>query len=459
MNNPAGKPHFMKHKFAVATILLLVISAVCCLLGSHTSNSRTPAITGSASKMAPPVSDAEKSNPRTSSARRPQDESTAAFGLQDVFAQAKGLSISTPSLKDEIKGLIAGISDADIPVALALVEDVEDQFVKIELYAALLGRMAKKDGAAAMTYIEEKLDLKSSHVQASRIKVLCSWAENDPHGAWSYFQNLGDRPGGREKMRIPIPDGHGGSITHANGVTIREAILGPLFSALATGDQDEAFRRLSELTDAKERRTALTAMAHAAQDEASCRRLLEEIGDIANADERKNTRTDMLAAIARNDPDQAIALARELPTEEHQAPDAAASMMLLMSEPTRRADFIIEMAGTRNLRAAYSNIAHSWGQQDPMAAGEWLNAQPQGPELDEARKAFARIIEERDPPGAMAWAASIGDEKQRAQALLSAHHRWQQDDPAAANAALKDLGFSMQELLAKYKQLGGDDDD
>ena len=87
-----------------------------------------------------------------------------------------------------------------------------------------------------------------------------------------------------------------------------------------------------------------------------------------------------------------------------------------------------------------------WANQDPRAAGEWLTKQPQGPELDGARRTFANIVGQRDPAAAMDWARSIQGEDERAQSVGQVYQMWRGKDAKAADTALAASGLPADKL-------------
>ncbi len=434
----------MKPNLSIAALVLLGTFASGYWLGWRTHGTDAATASGSGSTTAPSAQAAGKNKApggsRPSAAGRAGNEADGAsdsgygpakhLGVKDIFAKVKALmrggSLNNPSVGFKVVGLLAQISDADVPAALAMVEDVKEKEAKMMFYMALLSRMAEKDGAAAMAYAEEKLANQGPMVQMSKMGILASWAESDPEGAWGYYQKHGDEVGGM----------FGG----------KGAMLMPLFSTLAAKDQAEAFRKLSQLTDSQERQMALNGMAQAATDEPTRLRLMEEIGKIADADERKSARTNILGSIAMNDPDQAMALVRQIPGEERKESVERVGMMLMMSEPAKGAAFMLEMAEPKDLGSTYGSITSQWARMDPKAAGNWLNAQPQGPELDGARAGYSRTVMDRDPSGAMAWAATIEDANQRADSVRTVYEKWKKKDAAAAEAALGGTGLSPEQI-------------
>ena len=66
---------------------------------------------------------------------------------------------------------------------------------------------------------------------------------------------------------------------------------------------------------------------------------------------------------------------------------------------------------------AMAAVVSIWADDDPNAAGEWLNTFPVEESLDRAVNAFARRMVDSDPETAVAWAETIVDPEIRAHSL------------------------------------------
>lgn len=204
--------------------------------------------------------------------------------------------------------------------------------------------------------------------------------------------------------------------------------------------------------------------AIAAMDYDARLRLLEDIGKLGNAEEREKCWAALLAAIASLDPDQAIELAHKLPPGGHPEVAKWVGMPLMLTQPSKAAALMIDMADPKDLGSAYTDIAATWVDHDAKAAGEWLITLPKGPVLDRASRAYSIKAAKQDAAGALEWAASLGNESLRAESIMVVYQTWKKEDPAAASAGLQALGLTMDQLNADLNKLGpkltnGDDDD
>lgn len=61
------------------------------------------------------------------------------------------------------------------------------------------------------------------------------------------------------------------------------------------------------------------------------------------------------------------------------------------------------------------NVVNQWGRMDPIAAGNWVNAQQGRPWFDSAAAGYAQAIRPLDPAASAAWAARIRSEAIRSE--------------------------------------------
>jgi hypothetical protein len=294
-------------------------------------------------------------------------------------------------------------------------------------------------GSLAFGFVEQPIDrMKPKHsiLAAVLLVVLASsywfgWRKGDPEG--------GEGSGSADGL----------SACSANGVEDKDGSR-----ARRTRPADlSAYKRV--LSDPE----AIAAMDYHAR-----LRLLEEIGKLGNASEREKGWAALLHIIASLDPDQAIELAHKLPPGGHAEVAKWVGMPLMHTQPAKAAAFMIDMADPKDLGSTYTDIASAWVDRDVKAAGEWLGTLPKGPDLDRASRAYAIKAADQDPAGAMEWATSLGNESLRAESLLVVYQNWKKEDPVAAEAALKALGLTMEQLNADLKKprpksTNGDDDD
>lgn len=322
---------------------------------------------------------------------------------------------------------IAELDHSQIPEALAEVgRSIREPQQKMIFNSLLLGQWAETDGRAAMTYAQEKLEKGSMFDTAVTSSVVASWARRDPEAVWKWLET--------ENKNDPHDRIRGMAVTS-------------IFADMAVNNLDSALARVGAL-DEQSRAMALNGIASSASDDASRGRLLERTASLP-PEQRAQVRQKVSRQWAMNDPDGALAWIRSLPAEEQKPVRESAGQMMLMMKPALGAEVLLEGADEKNKPRLYEEVASLWAQQDARAAGEWLTKQPQGPELDRARRSFARVVAQLDPAAAMDWARSVQNEKQRTESVGQIYLQWHAKDAAAADAALGASGLP----LDKVKQL------
>lgn len=95
-----------------------------------------------------------------------------------------------------------------------------------------------------------------------------------------------------------------------------------------------------------------------------------------------------------------------------------------------------------NSENLYRNALERWMKQSPMAASQWIADQPQGAFRDDMVSVLIRNETANDPEGALAWAYTIGDDKQRDHNVQAVFKKWNKDDPISAQTALEQAPIS-----------------
>jgi hypothetical protein len=325
---------------------------------------------------------------------------------------------------------IADLDDAQIPEALAEVErSVKEPQAQMMFYSMLLSQWAEKDGLSALKYAKEKVGTNKMFAMGVEGAVLGAWAHSNPEAAWKWYQEdqAVNPSGGDDRMRM------GASA---------------LFAGMASANLDTALARVETL-DEGSKSMAMMGIASSATTDSSRRRLLDRAATLPDAT-RHQVYQGVVGQWAMSDPEAAVKWVRSLPADQAAGARESAGQMLLMSRPELAADLMLEGAKPEDKSRIYDQVAGRWAYSDAKAAGEWLTKQPQGPELDGARRSYAATVAQKDPAGAMAWSTSVQDADQRAQSVTQTYFTWRQRDAAAADAGLKNSGLpadKIQEIL------------
>jgi hypothetical protein len=98
-------------------------------------------------------------------------------------------------------------------------------------------------------------------------------------------------------------------------------------------------------------------------------------------------------------------------------------------------------AGLGRSRALSEAIA-GWSDDDPAAAGNFLNSIPPSADSDSARERYARNVFDKDPVGALSWAATITDPRERQNTTEALVRSWVRRDTETAKQWVMQSAFS-----------------
>ncbi len=335
-------------------------------------------------------------------------------GIKEKMRLGGGLQ--NPAALMSVMGLLDKIRPEDIPEALAEIEQLTDPRQKASLLMALLGKWAAVDGPAAMEYTEKHASEAGAIASINRALVAGAWAERDPEAIWEWYQRKGQ--------------------TGTDGKPVDPVVVAAIFSGMAAGDPAKAFSRLQDF-EGTTRAMALAGIFQSAIFDPEKRQTLLRLVDTMPDDvERAQARRTMVSQWTMMAPEEAMAWVKEQPAKDQGPLRESAGNMLQMSDPKKGAAFILEGATPEELPGRYGTVVLQWAVRDVNAAGTWLREQPQGPQLDEARRTFVSVASERDPASAMVWAGTITDPVSRVSSMATAWQAWKKTDPAAADNAL-----------------------
>jgi hypothetical protein len=353
--------------------------------------------------------------------------------LKTILAQMKtmmrgGGSMQNPNTMMKLMGLLDKISPDDFPAALAEAEGMTDPQSKMLLQMAVLGKWAATDGPGAMKYAEEHSKNMGMMAQMAKMSVASAWAENDPEAVWKWYQSTkdGDNAG---------PMGGG-------------MVLVSLFSNMAAKNPEQAFKRLAEI-EGPSKQMALAGMFQSALFDADKRNaILVQVDAMPDKSERDQAKQSMLSQWMMMAPDEATDYIKSQPAADQTLLRQTAGQMLMMNDPKKGAAFMMDGATDADRAERYSTVISSWAHTDTNAAGNWLNSQPKGPELDKAKQSFVYAAATKDPESAMTWASTITDENTKTAAVTHAYTTWKKTDATAAEKALQASGLTPEKIQA-----------
>lgn len=330
------------------------------------------------------------SDPSANALREPKD-------ISRLVTQAR-LAIGSGDGSLRAFAPLLGLTAAQLREALEEVDrTTKDTAQRNMLYSVLLEEWARSDGPAAMAFAEEKLKPRSAGIQGT---ILGAWARKDPNAAWRWYDT--------ERQKDP---------TDRNNYMHVNTMAQNLFTGMAAADLDSALGRLNAL-DSQVRGLAIIGISNAASDTFARNRLLNHVASLPPA-----LRTQIHETVVRswgmNDPEAAVGWLRERPLAEQASILPALENTIMMRDPKRGAELLLEITPETDRPRAYETIVRHWAP--------------------------------RDPRNAMAWAKSVPEAELRSNTVARVYNHWRSQDTAAADSALAASGLA-DDQIAEIKK-------
>lgn len=405
--------------------------------GSESSlDSNRPVVTLEEPSSATASAASSVAQPRKETSEAIEDDSRSpALRVHEAIANARrelgggGPMMFTPSAMFRAFGPLMELPQEEVKLAISEVENsVDDPEKKAMFLSLLLGRWAEESPREALAYSDKMLEEQGPRAAQSAYTVVASWAQQDPDAAWEWY--LDKRDSGKESPGAMGNDVH----------------LHMIFRGMASKDIDKALSRISEIDDEQASRQAAFGIAGAATSSEKVRERILKKTESMSQEMRDSLRQSVVSQWAPTDLDGAIDWMRTLPTDEREQLVNSSGFSLMFADPEKGAEFLLEDATEDNLSRRYQTIVNGWANRDINAAGEWLNAQPPGPEQDGARSSFAMQVARRDPESAMEWAKSVQTDAQRFGAIRNVYSQWRRKDQDAADSALLNSGLPDEKI-------------
>lgn len=235
-----------------------------------------------------------------------------------------------------------------------------------------------------------------------------------------------------------------------------------VFSALAHDYPEYALELAGELTEPREKSTAMRALAlEWAFDESidTGEGLTNAIFGAALALSATNPQKATLLASselegrernfalmatasrwAEMDPQGAVEWASELPQDQREGfVMVRVATTAADQDPSLAASLVSKLDDGRSRSWAVSEIASKWFQQDPNGAVAWTSSLTEPGDQSRAIGSIASQWAQNDPVAAVEWAAQIESPELQRSASTAALRQWAEKDPAAAAAYANDL--------------------
>lgn len=277
----------------------------------------------------------------------------------------------------------------------------------------------KQDPAAALDYA---LGLESNKARSSIMKaVFGAWMKEDPAMARAWFQQM---------LQVdPL------------GVDV---VAGMVFKELAGLDPARGLKEISALPGNSLKRSALSALVSQRLAQKDLDGLFQLHGSLDSGIDQDLFTEAILRGAAIYYPDAVAEWALTL-TEGHSRRVALDGFVNSWSgdQPISASDWVVTLADPEERSRSIATVAKNWAREDAVATGDWLiSLKPPSPTLDPAIANFAKAVMKDNPAGAMAWAATVADEKQRNSLMTQVAKQWAKTDADAALAYLQNIGAS-----------------
>jgi hypothetical protein len=148
--------------------------------------------------------------------------------------------------------------------------------------------------------------------------------------------------------------------------------------------------------------------------------------------------------VAQRGPDAARHAILDLADDPFRAGMAAKlAEQLARDDPKSSAAWAWTLPAGPTRQRAIAEAIKVWTRDDAVAAGQHLAQLGASPDLDPAREEYARNVLRTDPQGALEWALSISNEKQRSDATLGLLRDWMRRDGDSARAWAAQNGIQL----------------
>jgi len=231
--------------------------------------------------------------------------------------------------------------------------------------------------------------------------------------------------------------------------TFTRGARGALINAIAWKEPDVALSFLEKLGDSDENKELLQQGARSLVNGGSQMSRMDEFLESASPKIRPyllETAFDFGMQSAGADPQRWIARIAELPEERRTNAVAGVARGWAATDPEAAIAWASSLQDTTQRAQAFQAAAQSWATNDAPEAARWINSLPIGQNRDVAVNGLVGALVRNQPENAWTWALSIQTPQLKAQALQMAYMLTRQNDPARAEALLQTGQLSPAEL-------------
>jgi hypothetical protein len=111
-------------------------------------------------------------------------------------------------------------------------------------------------------------------------------------------------------------------------------------------------------------------------------------------------------------------------------------------DPLRAVEAVSKLDAPEVEAHAFRQVAFGWSSGDSLRASQWVDSLPPGPNRDAASAGLAEELATEQPDMAFRWAESIDHVSLRRETLRQVLAAWRNDNPQAAESALRESGLN-----------------
>ena len=272
-------------------------------------------------------------------------------------------------------------------------------------------KWAASDPTAALQYA---LGIESRRVRASLVSgIFNSWAKTDPGGAYNWLMANRESDPGTFQMGLK-----------------------PVFTALSAGGIDNAMKMALSISTGADRLSAMRIVVEQAARGGTAPSMVSYIDTLQTPGERQSYASMLAQNWALYAPEDAAKWALSLTDPALQKATLSTTIGAWASDnPQAAAAWALSLPAGELKNKQIAQVTQSWARYDPVRAADCLLAQhPPSPNLDPAIQGLVGTVVRSNPEGAIMWAATISDPKQRTSTIISASREWMRNDPNKASA-------------------------
>lgn len=333
------------------------------------------------------------------------------------------------SISGELFALLQSLTAEEIPGVLAHLAALPPPQPD-KVLAAVLGRWARFDGAAAMQWAQALTPVRQDVMRGD---ILSGWAHSDPAAAWAWYKAAWEAaPEPRYRLEQDFP-----ALIHAWAMRDAPAALAACLVEGKHGTFDP-WAGFGSLAALPEKRT----------------QVMQLIAGIADEKVRASASRSALMVWAASAPMEAAAWV------DANMPNADSNLLWSVAErfgranPRANADWLLKRTPPEKRDEAYRLCLYQWAEAKPDEAAAWLET---AGVTDESAQIIAGRYARTDVDLAVAWAARASAEKRAeavANTLAQARTAGQKPDlskyAAAAGISAEELGRKVDEAAQVF---------